>query len=225
MQDLEEEGVNSVKDVACKKQLSVKVSTRYISSKLLISAKISLASFIYDCIDTFCFPNQDTPEIYNKNQVIKVFPYLLMTHTDSGSLEFMVIAEHCCDVGEREMRDILIKIFLDNDIHHRLDLSGEFFERFGKRKEAIRKQVGLYKFENIEQGIICAICVNPKEYFELYGIYYETNKKHKDVCKGTKGMDFDNYAGRILTTDEVRDDTKRFAKNKNRRDFKTKTGT
>ena len=123
------------------------------------------ASFIYDCIDTVCFPNQDTQEIYNKNQIIKVLLYLLMTDTDSGSLEFMVIEEDCCDVGEREMRDILIKIFLDNDIHHRLDLPGEFFELFGKRNEAIRKQVGLYEFENIEQGIICAICVNPKEYF------------------------------------------------------------
>ena len=73
VQDLEEEGVNSVKGVACKKQLSVKLSTRYISSKLLINAKIPLASFIYDCIDTFCFANQDTQEIYNKNQLIKVF--------------------------------------------------------------------------------------------------------------------------------------------------------
>ena len=150
MQDLEEEGVNSVKGVACKKQLSVKVSTRYISSKRLINAEIYLASFIYDCKDIFCFPNQDTQEIYNKNQIIKVFPYLLMTDTDSGSLEFMVIAEDCCDVGEREMRGILIKIFLDNDIHHRLDLSGEFIEQVGKRNEAIRKQVGLYEFENIE---------------------------------------------------------------------------
>ena len=79
------------------------------------------------------------------------------------------------------MRDILIKTFLDNDIHHRWDLSGEFFEQFGKRNEAIRKQLGLYEFENIEQGIICAIYVNAKEYFELYGIYHETNKKHKGV--------------------------------------------
>ena len=77
---------------------------------------------------------------------------------------------------------LFIKIFLDNDIHHMLDLSVEFFEQFGKRKEAIQKLVGLYEFENIEQGIICTICVNPKEYFELYGIYYETNKKMFHEC-------------------------------------------
>ena len=135
-----------------------------------------------------------------------------MTDTDSGSLEFIVITEDSCDSGEGEMRDILIQIFLDNDIHRRLDLSGEFFEQYGKRNELIRKQVGLYEIKNIEQGTICAICVNPKEYFELYGIYYETNKKHKGVCKGTKGMDFDNYASRIFTMDEAEEGTKRFAK-------------
>ena len=46
VQDLENEGVNSVKAIACKKQTTIKVSTRYISSKLLINAEISLASFI-----------------------------------------------------------------------------------------------------------------------------------------------------------------------------------
>ena len=170
------------------------------------------------------FPNQATQKIYSKNKIIKVFLYLLMTDTESGSLEFIIIAEDCCDVSKREMRDIL-KIFLDNDIHHMLDLSGEFFEQFGKHNQAIRKQVGLYEFENIEQGIICAICVNPKEHFELYEIYYETNKKHKGVRKGTKGMSLDNYAGRILTIDEACDGTKCFAKKGKQTRFQNKKGT
>ena len=41
-----------------------------------------------------------------------------MTDTDSGSLEFIIIAEDLCDCGEQE-RDILLRIFLDNDIQHR----------------------------------------------------------------------------------------------------------
>ena len=66
------------------------------------------------------------------------------------------------------MRDVLLRIFLENNIHQRLDLSRDFFDQFNMRNEAMRKQVGLYEFENIEHGIICTICVNPKEYFELY---------------------------------------------------------
>ena len=114
-------------------------------------------------------------------------PYLLMKDTDSCSLEIIVISAGFYDYCETEIRDALVRIFLDSQIHLRLNLSGEFFERFGKRNDSICKQVGLSEFENIEHGIIiCTICVNPKEYFQLYGILYETNKKHMGVKKGTK---------------------------------------
>ena len=224
VQDLEEDGINSVKSVAYKKQTMVRVSTRYISSKLLINAKISLASFIYDRIDTFCFRNKETFLIYAQCKIIKVLSYLLMTDTDSGSLEFIVIAENSCDCGEREMRDILLRIFLNNNIQHKLDLSDQFFAQFNKRNEAVRKLVGLYEFENIEHRIICTICVNPKEYSELYGKYYETNKKHKGVRKGTKGMDFNNYASRTMTIKEAKEGTRRFAKKQKQTRFQNKKG-
>ena len=100
-----------------------------------------------------------------------------MTDTDSGSLEFIIVAiyRNSCDCREQEMRDILLWIFLDNDIQQRFNLSGKFFAQFNKRNEAVHKQVDLYEFENVEHGIICVICINPMEYFELYGIYYKTN--------------------------------------------------
>ena len=99
--------MNSVKVVACKKQTTVKVSTRFISSKLLINAKIFRVSFIYDCIGTFCFPNEKTQKIYDEYKILKVLPYLLNTDTDSASLEFIVAADNMCDLGGREMRQVL----------------------------------------------------------------------------------------------------------------------
>ena len=152
-------------------------------SKLLINGKISIASFIYNCTYTFCLPDEKTLLLYGKYQIIKVLPYLLMTDTNSASLEFIVTAEDNCDCGEREMRDVLLRIFLENDIHQRLDLSSEYFDHFNTRNEAMRKQVGLREFDNIERGLICAICVNQKEYFELYGILYETNKNLRESEK------------------------------------------
>ena len=65
-----------------------------------------------------------------------------MTDADSTSLEFIVVADKTCDLGEREMREVLLQMFLDNDIPKRLDLSSKFFEQFGKKNESIRKQVG-----------------------------------------------------------------------------------
>ena len=143
-----------------------------------------------------------------------------MIDTDSSSLEFVVIAEDSCDSGKQEIRDILLRIFLENDIQHRLDLLGEFFEQFDKSNKGVCKQVGLYEFENIEHGIVCTICVNPKEYFKLYSILYETNKKHKGVWKGTKRMDFNNYASCILTMEEVEEGNRRLRKNKSRLVFR-----
>ena len=58
VQGLEKDGVSSVKVVACKKQTMVMVSLRHISFNLLTNAKIFLASFIYDCTDTFSFSNE-----------------------------------------------------------------------------------------------------------------------------------------------------------------------
>ena len=216
--------MNSVKVVACKKQTTVKVSTRFISSNLLINAKIFRVSFIYDCIGTFCFPNEKTQKIYDEYKILKVLPYLLNTDTDSASLEFIVVADNMCDLGGREMRQVLWKIFLYDYIHKRLDLSSKFFEQFSKRNESIRKQVGLCEFENIEHGIICAICVNFKEYFELYSLLYEVNKKHKEVRKGTKGIDFDNYHGQISEIDEPREGASRFAKKNKWTSFWNKKG-
>lgn len=83
-----------------------------------------------------------------------------MTDMDSVLLEFIVIADKMCDLGE--MIEVLLKIFFDGNIHKRLDFSSTFFQQFGKRNESIRKQVGLHKFRNIEHRIICAICINPK---------------------------------------------------------------
>ena len=40
------------------------------------------------------------------------------------------------------------------------------------------------------------LVVNPEEYFEFFKDY-PTNKKHKGIKKGSKGMDFHNYANRI----------------------------
>ena len=97
-----------LRQLLVKKQTTVKVSTRFISSKLLINAKISLASFIYNCLDSFYFPNEETQKIYDEHKILKVLPYLLMTDTDSALLRSIVIADKTCDLGEREMREVLL---------------------------------------------------------------------------------------------------------------------
>ena len=48
----------------------------------------------------------------------------------------------------------------------------------------IKKKVGLYEVESIDNANIVTIAVNPKEYFEVFR-NKAINKKHKGVKKST----------------------------------------
>ena len=145
-----------------------------------------------------------------------------MINTDSASLEFVVITEDTCDCGERQMRDILKQIFLENNIYSRLDLSGEFFEWFGKRNEVVQKQVGLYEFENIDQGIICSLHQSERILRVIWHLLQ--NQQEMQKCKRGHGIDFDNYASRILILEEAEERIKRFSKKQKQTRFQNKKG-
>ena len=63
MTDFDRKNCNSIKSIALKTEPNVKVTSRFISRKILMFAKVSLKSFIYDMIDVFCFPNETVKEI------------------------------------------------------------------------------------------------------------------------------------------------------------------
>ena len=66
----------------------------------------------------------------------------------------------------------------------------------------LKKQMGLYEIENIDNANICTIAVNPKEYFEKLKNRL-INKKHKGVRRDTPGMNFESYAERINVLKEI----------------------
>ena len=59
-----------------------------------------------------------------------------------------------------------------------------------------RKKLGYYEIENIDNPCLVTIAVNLKEYLEVFK-KLKQNKKHKDIKKGSSGMDFENFANRI----------------------------
>ena len=60
----------------------------------------------------------------------------------------------------------------------------------------MKKQVGLYEIEAIDNANLITVAVNLKEYFEKYK-NKKINKKHKGIKKGTAGMSFDAHANRM----------------------------
>ena len=72
----------SVKPFAVKKKNVIKATTRFMSGKLLMFAKLSLKSFIYTLTETLYFPNNIVKEIYKKYQIEKIICYhVLLTQT------------------------------------------------------------------------------------------------------------------------------------------------
>ena len=71
----------SVKSFAVTKKNVIKATTRFMSRKFLMFAKLSLKSFIYSLIETLYFPNEIVREIYKKYQIEKILCNHILTQT------------------------------------------------------------------------------------------------------------------------------------------------
>ena len=196
MIDFEYNASNSIKSLAIKKNTNVKVASRFIKGKMLMFAKLSIKSFVYDMIDVFCFPNKDIQLIYDFYQIEKCFLYQNLTDTDSTSLLFVFICNLESTLPESEARKVIFECMKQSKILDRLDVSDKYWEQFNVYNANTKKQMGLFEIEHIDNPNVCTIAVNPKEYFEKFK-NKDINKKHKGVRKGTRGMLFENYANQI----------------------------
>ena len=105
------------------KQNKAKPTTRFFSGKMLIFSKIFLESFAYDFTETFFFPNKKTRRIYNKYMVERVFPYSVLTDTDSICAFFIFICKVKSDLPDSKFRDVLFE--MKNEILPRFENSGK----------------------------------------------------------------------------------------------------
>ena len=66
----------------------------------------------------------------------------------------------------------------------------------------MKKNLGYFSIENIDDHCVAPIAVNPKEYHEIFKSE-KVNKKHKGLRKGAQGMDFKVYSKRINSTTQI----------------------
>ena len=142
------------------------VTSKFIKGKMQMFAKVSLKSFVYDMIDVFCFPTEEVKMIYDKYGIIKCHLYLNLTDANSCSRFFNFICKKECNIKESKSRNVIFQILKQSKIAERLDVSDPFWSQFEIRDENMKKQVGLYEIEYINNANICTIAINPKEYFE-----------------------------------------------------------
>ena len=143
-------------------------------------AKLSLMSFIYEILETFCFPNKKIQEIYDKYFIEKVHIYHVLTDTDSTCLQFLFISNPKSNICQQKYREIIFEVIITSKIYNRFDSSREYWEQFNSRKENLRKCLGYFEIENIDNLCILTTACNPREHFELFG-NNKVNKKHKGI--------------------------------------------
>ena len=145
-----------------KKNQNIRPTTRFLSGKMLMFAKVSIKSFDCDTIDVFMFPDETTKTIYDKYNIEKCFVYQYLTDTDSTSINFIFICNLGCIVDEANARKIIFEVLITSKILKRLDLSDEFWALFNVQDEKLKKQVGLFEAESISIPNVITISINPK---------------------------------------------------------------
>ena len=137
-----------------KKRTNIKVTSHFISGKLLMLAKLLLKSFVYELIEIFCFPNEKTKQIFKKYQIEKVEIYHVLTDTDSTPLKFIFVPRSESNIPESKYKKIIFEVVSSSDIYKRFDSSHPFWGIFGARKENKRKKLGYYEIESIDNMCI-----------------------------------------------------------------------
>ena len=95
-------------------------------------------------------------------------------------------------------RDIIFEVIIASEICNRFDTSHKFWDKFGARKPFLHNCLGYFSIESTDNSCYLRIARNPKEYFEIFE-KSEINKKHRGIKNGSSGMNFKNYASRIVS--------------------------
>ena len=90
---------------------------------------------------------------------------------------------------------------IKSKIYERLDLSDDFWDQFGVQNKKLKKQVGLFEIESINQANVTTIALNPKECYERF-VDHSDDEKHKGLKKSTRSMNFDSYSSRLADLNE-----------------------
>ena len=67
--DFDEEYSSSVKYLALEKDVKINLTTRFLNGKMLMFSKVSIKSFVYNLIDVYMFPNEETTKIYSECKI------------------------------------------------------------------------------------------------------------------------------------------------------------
>ena len=134
----------SIQSFAVKKYDNVKLTTPFLSGKMLMFAKLSLMSFIYQLAKIFYFSDETVKKICEKYLVEKVYIYHVLTDTNSTCLKFIFVSSTDRDLREEKFKDIIFDVIVAAKIYDRFNSSHAYWEHFQAIKENLRRCLGYF---------------------------------------------------------------------------------
>ena len=84
-------------------------------------------SFIYDLLETFCFPQKKIVDLNKKYLIEKVQFFHILTDTDSTASKFIFISDPNSDLPEDKFRDVTFEFIVTSKIYKRFDTSHDSY--------------------------------------------------------------------------------------------------
>lgn len=114
----------SIKSFVVKERQEMQVTTRFLSGKMLMFAKLSLMSFIYETIETFCFAKK----IYENYLIEKVYMCHILTDRDNTCLHFLFVSHPSSNIVDAKYRERIFEVINASKIYDQVDTSHEFWD-------------------------------------------------------------------------------------------------
>ena len=89
-------------------------------------AKLSLMSFIYEMLETFCFPDEKVQKIFDKHLIEKFYINHVLYRQHSTCLQFLFVSDPKSDICEKKDRDIIFEAIIASKIYNRFDSSHKY---------------------------------------------------------------------------------------------------
>ena len=133
---------------------------------------------------------------------MEFLPYHVLTDTNSTALAFIILCAENNSILDSKFSDIIFEVIVQSDIIDCFDTSHKFWERFLARGKSLAKKLSYFEGESINNPCQIVITVNPKEYY-VHFESFSSSKRHKDIRKDERGMEFDNFAARIAPSRQI----------------------
>ena len=87
----------------------------------------------------------------------------MLTDTENTSLKFLLVSDANSDGPESKYRDIIFEVITSSEVYKRFDSSHEYWNRIGTKNGGLRKKLGYFEIEHIDDSCILTIACNPKQ--------------------------------------------------------------